>query len=69
MVTKEQVEKARADYNALAANAAKATATVSYNYDYACNYAAAAVEDTVADAHAAWDKYIELKKEYQDDGN
>ena len=63
-VTKEDVEKAEAYYYAAAANAAKATAAVSYDHDYACDYAAAAVEAAVADADKAWDKYIKLKREY-----
>ena len=64
MVTKEDVDKAKADYNAVAANAAKATAAVSYDYDYACDYTAAAVEAAVADAAKAWEKYLKLKEAF-----
>ncbi len=60
MVTKEEVDKAKAYYYA----AANATAAVSYDYDYACDYAADAVEA----ADEAWNKYIKLKLEY-DNGN
>ena len=57
-VTKEEVEKAKAAYEAADAEAAAAVAAA---YDVAAIAAAWAVEK----AEAAWDKFIELKREYK----
>ena len=64
MVTKEQVDKARAAYAdedaaAYAANAA-AWADSAFDAD-----AAEAAADAAYAARAAWDKYIKLKEEFE----
>ena len=55
VVTKEDVEKAEADYDAAEAGA----------WDAAEAGAAAARKALYADADAAYDKYTKLKKEYE----
>ena len=58
-VTKEEVEKAKAAY-------AKAEA----EWDYAASKSAEATHAAYAaadNAHAAWDKYMELKREYDNE--
>ena len=56
MVTREEVEKAKAAYDAAEAGA----------WDAAEAGAAAARKALYADADAAWDKYQKLKKEYEE---
>ena len=57
MVTKEEVEKAEAEWKAAKAAAVAVAATDAYDavYDAACAYVA---------ADEAWDKYVKLEREY-----
>ena len=59
-VTKEDVEKAEAEF--LAADAL----VDAYNAAYAVDTDAAEAADSIAEAYnAAWDKYTKLHKEYE----
>ena len=66
MVTKEQVDKARAAYadEDAAAYAANAAAWADSAFDDDADAAEAAADAAYA-ARAAWDKYIKLKEEFE----
>lgn len=62
MVTKEQVANAKADWSA-----AKAAAYAANAWD--ATHDADAADAAHDAAHAAWDKYIKLKREFDNESN